>query len=104
MSSIKTIIQEEFERLVKLQKRYEEEISQLPVGSLSIKKRSGKEYAYIAYREKEKVKTDYIGTADSSEVEKLRGLILKRKELEELLRATKKRLKEVEKVLDGKKI
>lgn len=104
MSTIKSVLEEEFNRLQKLKQRYDKEIEDLPVGSLSIKIRKGKEYAYIAYRDNDKVKTDYIGPVNSNEVKKIKEKIEKRKELESLLKTTIHRIREIEKAVNGRKI
>jgi len=99
MSTIQTVIKEEYERLRKLQKRYQKEIGKLPKGSLSIKNRKGRKYAYRAYRENDKIKTDYVGRIDSEAAKEIKTLIKKRKELEGLLRKTNQRIAEIKKVL-----
>lgn len=104
MSTIKEVLKEELVRLKRLKARYDHDIALLPSGSLSIKNRKGSEYAYRAYRSNDKVKTDYIGPADSDEVKKLKVKIEKRKKLESLLKTTNKQITEVERSLHGKKI
>lgn len=104
MSTIKTVLEEEFGRLKKLKARYMHDMAELPVGALSIKTRKGNEYAYIAYRENEKIKTGYIGLADSDEVKKIEEKTVKRKKLESLLKTTNQQITEIEKSLHGKKI
>lgn len=99
MSTIQAVLKEDYERLQKLQKRYQKEIEALPSGSLSIKTRKGRKYAYRAYRENDKVRTDYVGTIDSDSVKEIKALIEKRKELESLLRTTNQRIAEIKKVL-----
>ena len=99
MSDIKSILKEEKERLQKLEKRYEEEISKLPSGTLSVKTRNGRKYAYRAYRIDRKVKTDYIGPVDNDKSRELEKLISRRRELEELLKMTRRKKIEILKVL-----
>jgi len=99
MSTLKTVLKEENKRLHKLQKRYQKEIRNLPKGSLSIKNRKGRKYAYLAYRENDTIKTDYIGRLDSDSAKEMKILIKKRKELEALLKKTNQRITEVKKVL-----
>lgn len=65
MSYVKGILQEELDRLESLYQKYDEKVSSLPRGSLSVKKRNNKEYLYLAYREKSKVKFKYIGPKPS---------------------------------------
>jgi len=104
MGTIKSILREENERLEKLKKRYEKDIAKLPAGVISIKTRGNKRYAYIAYREKEKIKTDYLGPAESKKVQEIENKIQKRKEIQSLLKTTKERIREVQRVINGKKI
>jgi hypothetical protein len=104
MSTIKAVLEEELGRLKKLNARYKRDIAVLPVGSLSIKSRKGNEYAYMAYRANDKVKTDYIGPAGSDEVKKIKDKIEQRKKLESLLKTVNQQITEIEKSLHGKKI
>jgi len=104
MSTIKEVLKEELARLKRLKGRYDHDIALLPSGSLSIKTRKGNEYAYRAYRSNDKVKTDYIGPADSNEVKKFKEKIEKRKKLESLLKTTSEQIIEIERSLRGKKI
>jgi hypothetical protein len=99
MSDIKLILNEEKERLQKLEKRYEEEISNLPSGTFSVKTRNGRKYAYRAYRLAGKVKTDYIGPVDNDKSRELEKLIARRKELEKLLKITRRKKNEILKVV-----
>ena len=99
MSTIQAVIKEEYERLRKLQKRYQKEIGILPIGSISVKNRKGLKYAYRSYRENDKVKTDYIGRADSDEAKEMKSLIKKRKELEALLKKTNQKITEARRAL-----
>lgn len=104
MSTIKEVLKEELARLKRLNGRYIHDIAKLPSGSLSIKSRKGNEYAYRAYRSNNKVKTDYIGPADSDDVKKLKEKIATRKKLESLLKTTNEQITEIERSLRGKKI
>ncbi len=70
MSYLKSVLQEEYERLKALVEKYNDEISALPHGSISIKKRNRKEYVYLAYRKKENVKFEYIGSISSEKSKK----------------------------------
>ncbi len=104
MSILKDVLNDEYSRLQSLSQWYSKEIALLPKGSISIKKRKNRDYLYINYRLKERVKSDYIGYVAS---EKAIGVIKKikqRKEYERELKAVKSSLKELERVLHGKKI
>ncbi len=93
------ILENERGRLVKLLTKYESQLPELPKGSLSIKKRSNRGYAYLAHREGKKVVFDYVGPASSNAVQDLGQMIERRKELEDKIRQVKQNLKAVERSL-----
>jgi len=59
--AIKGVLREELDNSIRMKKKYEEELSNLPVGSLIRKKIKGHEYYYIVLRENGKVKFIYKG-------------------------------------------
>jgi phosphotransferase system HPr-like phosphotransfer protein len=99
MAVVMDILDNERMRLVKLLAKYESAISQMPRGSISMKKRSNRDYAYLAHREGKRVVFDYVGPASSDAVQELRQMIEQRKELEDKVRQTKRNLKAVERSL-----
>jgi hypothetical protein len=99
MSTIQSVLKEECERLEKLLKRYESDWAKLPAGSISIKLRNKRRYAYRAYRDNDKIRTDYIGPVNSEKVKEMRLLIKKRRELEKHIRHTKERIRELRRVI-----
>jgi hypothetical protein len=103
MAMIFDILDDERRRLLQLIKQYEREISELPKGSLSCKRRGNKEYYYLAYRDMEKVKFDYVGPSDSEDVEIVKQKIEERKALEKNLRRARENLKDVERSLRGQR-
>lgn len=54
--AIKGVLKEELGNSIRMQKKYEEELEKLPVGSLIKKRIKGHEYYYIVMRENGKVK------------------------------------------------
>lgn len=104
MSIIQGVIREEHDRLKKLDKKYIEEILLLPKGSISKKERNGKFYIYLVFREKRKVITKYIGRTDSDKSKGVVEQVKKRKLLEDKLKKVRSNLKELDRVLNGKKI
>jgi hypothetical protein len=104
MSILKGVLKEEHRRLKSLFQRYSRDITLLPKGSISIKKRNNREYLYIAYRKEKKVKFEYIGAILSEKAQKIMDLIKKRQDIESKLKMVKVDLKELEKVLHGKRI
>lgn len=104
MSYIKKIMQEEQQRLQALRKKYASEIDLLPKGSVSIKKRNRSEYLYLANRRDGKVKFDYIGPIGSEKALKIMEQVKYRKDYNQKLKQVKNDLKEIEKVVSGRKI
>jgi hypothetical protein len=104
MSYIKSILQEEFQRLKALLKKYVDEMNSLPRGSVSIKKRNHREYLYLAYRQKNKVRFEYIGPIVSENCKAVLKKIEVRKNYEDKLRQVKKDMQEIQKVMNGRKV
>jgi len=104
MSYLKSVLQEEYERLKALLEKYNDEISALPHGSISIKKRNQKEYVYLAYRKKGNVKFEYIGSISSEKSKNVVKKVKLRKGYEIKLKQVRKDLQEIEKVINGKKL
>jgi hypothetical protein len=95
MSVFQDLLKEEIKRLRELKKKYENEIESFPKGSLSKKIRNGKPYLYLAYREKGKVKFEYIGREHSEKVQKIKEMIVKRQGFNQKLKQVNKELKEL---------
>jgi hypothetical protein len=104
MSTIRNIMQEEHQRLQALYQKYTVKIDSLPKGTVSIKKRNKGEYLYLASRHDGKVKFDYIGSVGSESARKILEQLELRKDYELKLKQVKNDLREIEKVLHGRKI
>jgi hypothetical protein len=104
MSYIKNILQEEHRRLQALCQKYMDKIDSLPKGTVSVKKRNKSEYLYLASRQGGKVRFIYIGSVASEKARKLMDQISDRKSYELKLKQVKNDLKEIGKVLNGRKI
>lgn len=104
MSYLKNILEEEHHRLKALSNKYAGEIQSLPQGSISFKKRGLKKYLYMAYREKGKVRFEYIGPEHSLKSQSVIKKVDIRKQYEDKLKQVNKDLMGLEKVLHGKKI
>ena len=103
MAMVFDILEEEKRRLRSLKARYEQQLSELPKGSLSRKKRWNREYLYLAYRESGKVKFEYIGPVDSDAAQEAEANVLRRKALEEKLSQVEENLADVERGLRGRR-
>ena len=97
------ILEEEKRRLLSLKALYEQQLSELPKGSLSRKKRWNREYIYLAYRKSDKVKFEYVGPVDSEAARNTEAKVRRRKELEEKLSQVEENLADVERGLRGRR-
>ena len=95
LSVFQDLLKEEIKRLGELKKKYEKEIVSFPKGTLSKKIRNGKPYLYLAYREKDKVKFEYVGKEDSEKVQIIKELIVKRQDINQKLKQVNKELNEL---------
>lgn len=94
------IIDRELERNWRMILEYENELSKLPRGKLTIKEINSHSYFYLKFRKGEKVVTEYIGK-DNCDVSALQEQLKKRKHIEEMLKQLKSERRELEK-LGGK--
>lgn len=97
-------MQEEHQRLQALCQKYMNKIDSLPKGTVSIKKRNKSEYLYLANRQGGKVKFNYIGSVASEKARKIMEQVSDRRNYELKLKQVKNDLKEIGKVLHGRKI
>jgi 2-oxo-4-hydroxy-4-carboxy--5-ureidoimidazoline (OHCU) decarboxylase len=104
MSYIKNIMQEEHQRLQALCQKYSDKIDALPKGAVSIKKRNKGKYLYLARRRDGKVQFDYIGSVSSENARKILDQVKFRKDYELKLKQVKDDLRQIEKVVRGRKI
>jgi len=99
MSFFVTTTLREAKRMDALREAYEEQLKNLPTGSLRAKERNGKKYFYLSYRCNGKVVSEYIGN-DESVIEDLRDRLERRRGVEGLIKSIKKELALMNKVLE----
>ena len=99
---IKDVLREELRNSLEIKKGYERELARLPRGSLIKKKIKGKEYYYLEYREKGKIKFVYKGKLSPQEVKKHDEIKKIRAKYRKLLSQVKKQIKYLEGILRGK--
>jgi hypothetical protein len=104
MGVIGNILEEERERLSRLLERYRLEIEKLPKGSISRKMRKGRWYLYLAYRESERIKFQYLGKESSPKAQEIARQIQERRKYEKLFKQVKRDLKEIERAIHGRKV
>lgn len=99
MSVLEDILEEEYERSLRLSNAMQVEYDSLPKGSIRARKIKGREYYYLNYRDKDKVLSDYVPAA---EVANLQAKINRRRELKEALKEQELSRKQIVRAL-GKK-
>ncbi len=97
------VLMEEKRRLEALIHGYDEQISRLPKGSISWKKRESGEYGYLAYRVVNSVKFDYLGKKGSEKPEMIAQKIKRRRELEMKRGEAARNLKQINRMLHAAK-
>lgn len=103
MAMVFDILEEEKRRLLSLKERYRQQLSELPRGSLSRKKRGHREYLYLAYRVSDKVKFEYVGPVDSEAAQEVEAKVHRRRDLEDKLAQVQESLAEVKRGLRGRR-
>ncbi|MCL1982697.1 MAG: hypothetical protein FWG53_06410 [Clostridiales bacterium] len=98
MNVIESMLLEEKERNLDMQKSYIDEINDLPKGSVSVKKIGNKEYCYLKFRQGKKFISKYMGSA-SENAEQLSMQIEKRRHFEKLLRELKVEYEMISKIV-----
>ena len=89
MSILFGVLEEEAERLKQARRLYAERMKKLPKGSLRLRRRGKKAYAYLLFRDGGHVRTRYIGVDGSAKVKALQKQLLERKQMEDFLRGIK---------------
>ena len=102
MKVLISTLKEELETVKRLEKRYADKISDLPKGSLVVRKVRDGSYAYLTYREGTKVKQKYLGKADPDLIKSYRDKITKRKNYKRKLASMREQKKILRKALRGK--
>jgi len=80
------VLLDELDRNRRMQARYRQEMSQLPKGSLYLRKINHQEYYYLNFRQDDKVIAKYLGKRDDEKIEAVKKGISERKHYEELLK------------------
>ena len=100
MSILSEILSEEYERLNNTISSYEALVARLPKGSIMEKTIGGRQYAYLQWRDKDRVKSKYIKPED---IVSLKEQIEQRRRYEKEIKTLKEARKEFDRVI-GKEI
>lgn len=100
-SVINGILDDEYQRSIRMSERYAQELEGLPKGSLLLRNMpdSNSTYIYLKYREDGKVISKYIGTTEKIDIDDLKNKIERRRELQGILRRLKAEQKDLKKLL-----
>ena len=91
MNSVKDVLEEELKYVLDLKKHYQENIEQLPKGSISKKIISGKEYLYLQYRAGRKVFCNFLKMS-VADLKYLKEKIQKREKYKKLLKEVEQKI------------
>lgn len=98
MSIIKGVLEEEYERLKRMEIAYSSKINELPKGSIQIKTIKGRKYAYLVHREGRKVVSRYLNS-DENQMNLLRRQIEQRKKFVKEIRLIQEDFKIIKKAI-----
>lgn len=96
---IKGVLQEELDRSLSLKKRYEEKLKDYPPGYLLVRKRGGKAYYYLSYREEGRIQQKYLGVLSPEEVKDYKKQIEDKKKLRKQLAEVKSNIQYLQRLL-----
>lgn len=97
MSMLKSVILKEESRNEKMIVEYTKELNKLPKGSIVPKKINEKTYYYLYFRNGKKVFSKYIGK-DINEINKIRELLTRRNQIEDIIKQLKEEKKQIKKM------
>ena len=103
MSILKSVLQEEYQRLIELLNNYEDKLKKLPKGSISRKVINREVYLYRVFRENGKIRFIYIGKEKSEVGKKALRDRKERIKYQDLLKQVKSEIKEIRRALNGYK-
>lgn len=99
---IKSILKEELENSLQMEKNYLRELAKLPAGSLVRRFIKGREYYYLIFRKRGRFHAQYRGKASPTEIEKYRRAKEKRANYRKLLSQARKQIRFLRSALRGK--
>ena len=100
MSIVYAVLRNELSRLAALRRKYHEERKLLPVGSVCVKKKSARVYAYLAHRENGRVVQRYLGRDQDPRVGEMRQLVQKRRKFDKEIKGIDVDIKRIRKMLN----
>lgn len=98
MEAIVSALKEEREQAKRLVQRYAKELEGLPRGTFFLRWIGKKQYGYLTFSEKGKIRQQYVGN-DEADIKKYQEQMNRRKKLIELKKKAEKQLSFLEKAL-----
>ena len=96
---IRTVLEEELARNLKMQNAYTNELNNLPKGIIEFVERNGHRYCYLKFRDGKRVIRKYLGKFENTDIESLRKSIERRKYFSNVLKDLKNEEDEIKKAL-----
>lgn len=96
---VKGVLQEELARSISLKKRYEKKLADYPPGYLLSRKRGGRVYYYLSYRDGERIQQQYLGILSLDDAKKYKDQIKDKNALKKQLSEVKANIKYLERLL-----
>jgi hypothetical protein len=103
MTGVDAYLDYEKARLERIVDHLTEEIDSRPRGSIVMKTKSGHRYAYVVYRDKGKVLTDYVGKPMDRSVTRLAAKILERRKYRRELQKIRMELERIDRMIKAGK-
>ena len=100
--AIKSVLREELQNSLRMQKKYERELAKLPRGSLVKRNIKGHDYYYLVFRDEGKVRSVYKGKVSQAEIRKYESAKKYRAKYRKLLSQVKKQIRFLRSALRGK--
>lgn len=100
--AIKEVLREELANSLRMQERYEQELSKLPKGSLVRRRIKGHDYYYLVYRENGKIRSIYQSRPDPKKIARYRAARDQRAKYRKSLSKVRRQVKFLRGVLRGK--
>lgn len=96
MSVLEEVLEEEFERSIRVGHAIRRELDNFPKGSVRVRKNGDRDYYYLNYREGNKARSRYIPAKD---VELIKRQVTRRKELLAALKEQEQACRQIERAL-----
>ena len=96
-------VENKLEENLEKQNKINQEMTLLPKGHINILYRNGKGYYYLTYRDKDKIKNQYLGPVGKSDLSSIMDKLTQREKLVKELKYLKEQEKEYKKILGKNK-